>query len=76
MTMLDGKTDDINKYRQGLVKIIEEKNMNYTEDLKDIEFHIENMEEGNMNFGLCNMSRQEEIEYIKYKNQPIGPFVF
>lgn len=50
--------------------------MKYTEDLKDIEFHIKNMEKGNMNFGLCNMSHQEEIEYIKYKNQPIGPFVF
>ena len=34
------------------------------------------MEEGSMNFGLLNMSKKEEEEYLKYKDQTIGPFVF
>lgn len=29
-----------------------------------------------MNFGLLNMSKKEEEEYLKYKDQTIGPFVF
>jgi hypothetical protein len=50
--------------------------MNYMEDLKDIEFHFSRMEESSMNFGLLNMSSREQEEYLKYKEQPIGPFVF
>lgn len=34
--------------------------MNYTEDLKDIEFHFHHMKKGNMNFGLEDMSPKEE----------------
>ncbi len=34
------------------------------------------MEETSMNFGLQNMSSLEEQEYLKYKKQPIGPFLF
>lgn len=50
----------IQKYKSKLLKVIQEKQMNYNEDLKDIEFHIKNMEEGSMNFGLESMSQQEE----------------
>ena len=35
--------------------------MHYTEDLKDVEFHLQKMKEGNMNFGLQNMSELEEL---------------
>lgn len=50
--------------------------MNYIQDLRDIEFHLLKMKEGNMDFGLQNMSKREEEEYQRYKKQPIGPFTF
>lgn len=48
--------------------------MNYTEDLKDIEFHLDKLQ-ASMELGLANMSKDEEEEYLKYKSQPIGPFL-
>lgn len=57
------------------MKAILEKGMEYTEDLRDIEFQLDCMKEGSMNFGLENMSPQEEREYMKYKKHPIGPFL-
>ena len=48
--------------------------MEYCEDLKDIEFQLDNMKDS-MQLGLANMSPEEEQEYIKYKKNPIGPFL-
>lgn len=76
MTVLEGRNDEIQAYKEELLEAVAAKQMNYTEDLKDIEFHFEHMKEGNMNFGLENMSALEEKEYLKYKKQAIGPFHF
>ena len=60
MSLLDDKPGKIQKYKNQLLKAIKAKQMNYTEDLKDIEFHFHHMKEGNMNFGLEDMSPKEE----------------
>jgi len=52
MTLLNGKPDLVQKYKNQLLEAIKDKKMNYTKDLKDIEFHFHHMKEGNMNFGL------------------------
>jgi hypothetical protein len=58
LSLLEGRKAETDKYRELLLKVIQAKGMKYTEDLKDIEFHFDNMEEGSMNFGLQNLSAQ------------------
>ena len=40
----------------------------------NIEFHVDKMGTY-MELGLCNMSEDEEVQYRKYKDQPIGPYL-
>ena len=56
MTLINDRPDLIQKYKHQLLEAIKDKKMNYTEDLKDIEFHFHHMIEGSMNFGLEDMS--------------------
>lgn len=68
------ETEDIKQYRSSLLKAIKEKGMNYSEDLKNIEFHLNSLRDS-MELGLANMSPVEEKEYRLYKQHPIGPFL-
>lgn len=72
--LVSKKTDNVSKYRSSLLKAIKEKGMQYSEDLKDIEFQLDNMKDS-MELGLANMSPEEEKEYVQYKKHPIGPFL-
>ena len=50
--------------------------MNYTEYLVDLDNLLENLSVESLDFGLTNMSKAEEKEYLLYKAQPIGPYIF